>query len=115
MITTENNTDYIQANVFGEMTLQDYQELEQAIDEELRISRRIKLLLDLTMMSGFTLDVAWEDIKFISNHAHDFQRIAIVTQNQWLSWAGWINGAFTDAEISIFADAEEALTWMESD
>lgn len=115
MISIENKTDYIHANVFGEMTLDDYKELEKAINEELAISRRIRLLLDMSMMAGFTLDVAWEDIKFVTSHAHDFQRIAVISQDQWLSWVSWINGAFTDADIDIFSDQQEAMEWMEAD
>lgn len=115
MISIDNKTDYIHANIFGEMTLDDYHELEKAINDELKISRRIRLLLDMSMMSGFTLDVAWEDLKFVTNHAHDFQRIAVISQDQWLSWVSWINGAFTDADIDIFTDQKEAMEWMEAD
>ena len=115
MITIDSNNNQLSVNVYGELTLEDYQGLEKAILKNLESTPRINLLLDLTMMSGFTVDVAWEDIKFVGSHSHNFQRIAVVTQDQWLSWVSWINGAFTDAEIKLFDNPNEAIRWIESD
>ena len=77
------------------------------------IAEKLADSVDITE-HGLT-DTHWEDIKFVTSHAHDFQRIAVITQDQWLSWASWINGAFTDAEIDIFTDHDEAMSWMEAD
>ena len=112
MIAIEKEKDLLTVTVFGELTLSDYDELEVAILGSLKKAKRIRLLLDLTKMAGFTLDVAWEDIKFVGSHSHDFARIAVVTDDQWLTWMSWLNGAFTDAEIKVFSDTGEASAWI---
>jgi hypothetical protein len=112
MITIEEQHDLVRATVFGELTLTDYREFEQAVSRELASSLKVKLLIDLTEMSGFTLDVAWEEIRFSREHEHDFRRIAVVTDNQWTSWLSWIAAAFTDAEVRLFDDAAAADAWL---
>lgn len=112
MIAIEEEKDMLKASVFGELTLADYKEFENAASTGLKSAPKIKLLMDLTKMSGFTLDVAWEEIKFTRAHTHDFQRIAVVTDNQWTSWLSWISAAFTDAEVRLFDDSATADVWL---
>ncbi|MHB8535726.1 MAG: SpoIIAA family protein [Sulfuricaulis sp.] len=112
MIVIEEEKDLLKASFYGELALADFQGLETAVNNELRRAPKIKLLLDLTNMSGYTVDVAWEDIKFTRDHAHDFKRIAVVTGSRWVSWLGWLPAAFTDAEIRHFEDAVAASNWL---
>jgi hypothetical protein len=112
VIVIEEDKELLKATVYGELTLADFRELEAAVNNELRRAPKLALLLDLSNMSGYTLDVAWEDIKFTRTHAHDFRRIAVVTGGQWVSWLGWLPAAFTDAEIEHFEDAAAALAWL---
>ena len=116
MIAIEENTDSVEVSVYGELTVDDYRRLETAITRELKTKApRVKLLLDLTRMIGFTLDVAWEEIKFTRAHAHDFRRIAIVTPDQWAPWISWVSGAFTDAEVVLFDDLKTAEAWLQEE
>mgnify|MGYP000218061403 CR=1 FL=1 len=111
MISIEEDRELLKVHVMGEFTVSDFKELEDAVTGELKLTPKIKLLFDLTQMSGFTIDMAWEDIKFTRAHAHDFQRIAIVSGDQWTTWMGWLNSAFTDAQLQIFSDIDEANDW----
>ena len=111
MISIEEDQELLKVHIMGEFTVSDFKELEDAVTGELKLTPKIKLLLDLTQMSGFTIDMAWEDIKFTREHAHDFQRIAIISGDQWTTWMSWLNSAFTDAEMRIFADETEASAW----
>ncbi|MHB8667611.1 MAG: SpoIIAA family protein [Burkholderiales bacterium] len=112
MIVIEEDKDLLKASVYAEFALADFREFEAGVNNELRRTPKIKLLLDLTNMSGYTLDVMWEDLKFTREHAHDFKRIAVVTGSQWVSWLGWLPAAFTDAEIERFEDAAAANNWL---
>jgi hypothetical protein len=47
-------------------------------------------------------------------HAHDFRRIAIVSESQWAPWLSWVNAAFSDAEARIFENSSEALAWLQA-
>ena len=112
MIVIEEKKDYLKVTIYAELTLADFQEFESAVTRGLKAMPKIKLLMDLTNMSDYTLDVAWEDIKFTKVHAHDFKRIATVTHSRWLTWLGWLSAAFLDAEIKNFENTAEAEAWL---
>lgn len=114
MITTKETGDLLEIGVYAQFTLADFREFEQAVGRELKQAPKIRLLLDFTDMVDYTLDVAWEEIKFSRAHAHDFRRIAVVTPGQWVPWLVWVNAAFTDAEERIFDDRDLALAWLKA-
>jgi hypothetical protein len=115
VIVIEEQKDLLKATVYAEFTLADYQEFERAVTHELASVPKIKLILDLTNMARFTVDVAWEDIKFTRAHARDFERIGVIANSQWISWTSWLGAAFTDAEVRIFEKAAEANAWVHGD
>ena len=114
MISIQEENNLLKVNVYGEFTMEDYQEFEQAVSRELETESKIVLLMDLSEMVGFTLDVAWEDIKFTKSHYHDFERIAVVTTDQWQQWMGWLGAAFTDADVQVFDSVVEAESWLQA-
>lgn len=114
MITTDNRAKLITVSVFGEFTLSDYKEFEELVNYKVRFEGPVDLLFDLRQMVGFTLDVAWEEIKFSRSHAHDFRRIAVLTEDQWLTWSAWVSQLFVDAEVQVFVDEEDARAWLEA-
>lgn len=114
MITTDHRANLITVSVFGEFTLPDYKEFEELVNYKVRFEGPIDLLFDLRQMAGFTLDVAWEEIKFSRSHAHDFRRIAVLTEDQWLTWSAWVSQLFVDAEVQVFADEDDARAWLET-
>lgn len=114
MIAIQEKRDLLQASVYAEFTLADYKEFERAVTSELKTRPKLRLLVDLSNMAGFTVDVAWEDIKFTRAHAHDFERIAVVVaHDEWASWAGWLATAFTDAQVQLFEDEAAATRWLQ--
>ena len=113
MITTDHRANLVTVAVFGEFTLPDYKEFEELVNYKVKFEGPVNLLFDLREMAGFTLDVAWEEIKFSRQHAHDFGRIAVLTEDQWLTWSAWVSQLFVDAEVVVFADEGEARAWLE--
>lgn len=114
MIVIEDEKDLLKVHVYGELTLADFKEFEQSVTDELKQYPKVNLLFDLTNMTGFTLDVAWEDIRFNKAHAKDYQRIAVVTDDQWLTWLSWLSGAFVHADVQRFPDLDTAISWLGS-
>lgn len=112
MISIQNTDTYMNVAVLGEFTLADMKDLEQQVLHCIQFQGKANLLIDLRDMIGYTLDVAWEEIKFTRSHAHDFGRVAVVTDSQWLAWSAWIESLFTDAEIEAFQDYDRALAWV---
>lgn len=112
MISIKHEDDLIALAVFGEFTLADFKDFEQQISFKIEFEGKINLLLDLSDMLSYTLDVAWEDIKFARKHAYDFDKIAIVANDQWLIWSAWVSNLFVEADVQVFEDAAAAEAWL---
>ncbi len=114
MITIEQSENLVNAAVIGEFTLADLKEFEEQSLYKLASPGPLNLLFDLRAMVGYTVDVAWEEIKFFGRkHNHDFTRIAVVTDNQWITWQTWLSRIFIDADLRVFTDYEEARAWAQ--
>ena len=115
MISTESTERLVSLVVFGEFTLADYKEFEDVVNYHIQFEGQVDLLFDLRQMVGFTLDVAWEEIKFSREHAGDFRRIAVLTEDQWLTWSAWVSQLFVAADVRVFDDEDEARAWLAAD
>ena len=112
MITTQHQGQLVEFAVFGEFTLADFKEFEELVLDEIKFSGPLNLLVDLRDMADFTLDVAWEEIRFSKQHAGDFKRIAVITDSQWVAWSAWLEQLFVNADVTVFADEAEARLWL---
>ena len=115
MIVIDHQANRVGVAVFGEFTLADYKEFEEVVNYHIQFEGTVDLLFDLRQMVGFTLDVAWEEIKFSRQHAGDFRRIAVLTEDQWLTWSAWVSQLFVTAEVKVFDDEDEARAWLAAD
>ena len=113
MITTDHQDRLLSVTVFGEFTLADFKEFEELLRYKIKFEGPVNLFFDLRQMADFTLDVAWEEIKFSRLHSHDFNRIAVLTESQWVSWSAWLSQAFVEADLRVFSDQGEARAWLE--
>lgn len=114
MITIRQHGSAILATVLGQFQLVDFQELENDIDARCAKpgATPVDLLVDLRDMASFTVDVAWEELRYTRRHVHDFHRIAVVTHTQWALWSAWIPRAFVDAEVHVFDTMTAAAAWL---
>ncbi|MBU0623164.1 MAG: STAS/SEC14 domain-containing protein [Gammaproteobacteria bacterium] len=113
MITIEEKNNLVNIAVMGEFTLADFKQFEEHALYKLKSGGKVSLLFDLRGMLDYTADVAWEEIKFFSReHNHDFSKIAVVTDDQWLTWQAWLSRLFVDADIRAFGDYQEAQDWV---
>jgi hypothetical protein len=112
MIVIEHQPRRVEVTVYAEFTLADYREFEGVVNDAIRFEGPVDLLFDLREMADFTLDVAWEDIVFARAHAHDFSRIAVLTNSQWVAWSAWLSQIFVRAEMRVFAEEAEARAWL---
>ena len=112
MITIEQSPTLLDVAVLGEFTLADFKQFEEHALYMLRSPGTVNLLFDLRDMISYTVDVAWEEIKFFNRqHLHDFSKIAVITNDEWITWQAWLSRMFVDADICVFTDYEEAETW----
>ncbi len=112
MITIEQTGNLVNVAVLGEFTLADFKQFEDSAVSKIKAHVPVNLLFDMRAMISYTLDVAWEEIKFFNReHQHDFNRIAVVTDDQWLTWQAWISRVFVDADIRVFSSYKDAQAW----
>jgi hypothetical protein len=112
MITITDSNNLVNIAVMGEFTLADFKQFEQHALYKLKSGGGLNLIFDLRGMLSYTPDVAWEEVKFFSReHNHDFNRIAVVTNDQWLTCQPWLSRQFVDADIRAFGDYSEAESW----
>jgi hypothetical protein len=112
MISLAINGNQIAVSVMGQFSLDDYREFEQAVSYGIQFQGKVNLLFDLRDMMSYSLDVAWEELKFSREHKNDFGRIAILTGDQWVAWSVWVNRLFMSADIRLFDDLAMAQDWV---
>jgi hypothetical protein len=112
MISLNTQDNLISVTVMGQFTLDDYRELEKAVCHGIQFQGTVNLLFDLRDMLSYSIDVAWEELKFSREHKNDFGRIAILTGDQWVAWSMWVNRMFMSADIRLFDDLDLAQVWL---
>ncbi|EAZ91863.1 SpoIIAA family protein [Crocosphaera chwakensis] len=70
----------------GKVTGDDYQSvIIPAVENKLRQYKKIRLLYELgDHFSGFDIKAMWEDLKLGLTHWSDFEKIALVSDIQWI-------------------------------
>jgi hypothetical protein len=115
MITTDLRGSVVSIAVLGEFTLGDFKEFEDLVLSKVKFDGPVDLIFDLREMADFTVDMAWEEIKFSRRHGGDFRRIAVLTESQWVTWSAWLEQLFVSADLRVFADEDEARAWLAED
>ena len=114
MIVIDQKPQRVSVSVFGEFTLADYKEFEEVVNYKVKFEGPVDLYFDLSQMADLTIDVAWEEIKFSRAHPDDFNRVAVVTDSQWVTWSAWLSQTFVSADVEVFDNADEANSWLDS-
>lgn len=112
MISIQQQNDLLNVAVFGEFTLKDFQDFEANALYTMKFQGPVSVLLDLRDMHGYTLDMAWEEIRFARENANRFQRVAVVTTDQWVAWSAWVSRLFNDVEVALFEEPMPACQWL---
>ncbi len=98
--------------LFNEFTLEDFRLFEEALIQISQKVHRPDILLDLTMLNDFTLDMAMEQLRFVRAHENDFGRIAIVVDDIWIKLGTHISNLLTQQHPKYFAEAAAAQKWL---
>lgn len=112
MITIQHEGSLTVVGVFARFEIADFRRVEEEIESQLRLVGRVDLLVDLSAMLGYTLDVAFEDIRFTREHAHDVGRVAILSETGAVVWTALLSKLFVRAEIRVFDDESLAREWL---
>lgn len=112
MISIQQQNDLLNVAVFGEFTLKDFQDFEANALYSMKFQGPVSVLFDLRDMHGYTLDMAWEEIRFARENANRFRRVAVVTTDQWVAWSAWVSRLFNDVEVALFEEPILAEQWL---
>ncbi len=100
----------------GEVTADDYRTvLVPAIEERLSKHRKVRLLYVIgDEFKGYTGGAAWEDAKVGMKHLTSFERVAVVTDVDWIEKMVRAFGFALPGEVRVFDgdDLEDARQWI---
>lgn len=113
MIVVQHEPNRVLVNVYGEFGLADFKEFEDIVNYKIKFEGALDLLFDSREMTDVTLDLAFKDISFTREHAHDFRKIAVLTQSEWVTWGAWLSQIFMQADIRVFDEEAEAKAWLD--
>ncbi|EGV34802.1 SpoIIAA family protein [Neisseria weaveri] len=112
MISIREQSYGLNVALFNEFSLEDFHEFEQAALACARKIHRPDMLMDLSMLKDFTVDMAVEQLKFMNKHENDFGRIAIVVDDVWIKLATRLSSLLTNQHPKYFETAESAQAWL---
>lgn len=112
MISIEFQCHLVNIAVQGQFTLADFRKLEEAVMSKIDFEGRVTLLFDLRDMTGASLDVAWEEVRFARAHRFDLWKIGVVTESQLVAWNAWLVSLFSPAQSQVFDNYNLAREWV---
>ncbi len=100
----------------GELTSDDYEKvLMPAVDHALEGHDKIRLLYVLGgAFDGLTAGAMWDDTKVGFSHVTRWEKIAVVTDKDWVRHSVEVFGYLMPGEVKAYTTAEEsaARTWV---
>lgn len=101
----------------GQVTGEDYESvLIPAVEARLKINPKIRLLYHLAEdFSGFDAGALWDDAKVGLGHLTAWEKIAFISDNQWLNGATKAFGLMMPCPVKVFEGHQlaEATEWLQ--
>ncbi|KLT72317.1 hypothetical protein PL75_08615 [Neisseria arctica] len=112
MISIREQSYGLNVALYNEFTLEDFHEFENAALKCAERIHRPDMLMDLSMLKDFTVDMAIEQLRFMRDHENDFGRIAVVVDDVWIKLGTRLSSLITQSHPKYFDDAAEAQKWL---
>lgn len=114
-----NLPDYIVGiSASGQVNATDYETIFiPAIDAALKKHDRIRVLYELgPQFTGFTSGAMWDDMKIGVAHLRAWEKIAVVTDHNWIANATRMFAFVMPCPVKVFSNSElaEAEAWIEA-
>jgi hypothetical protein len=115
-LISDSHAGILEVRATGHVSGADYDEvLIPAVEAALEDNDRIRLLYHLgSEFEGYGLDAAWDDTKLGLRHWNAFERLAIVTDHDWIRTAVRAVGFAMPCPIRTFpnSEIEAARRWL---
>jgi len=100
----------------GNVSRQDYDTvLVPAVEKALQSNDKIRMLYEIAPdFTGYEAGAAWEDFKTGVEHFTKWDRIAVITDIEWIAGAVKIFGVFLPSTIRVYppGEAAQARLWI---
>ena len=100
----------------GKVTGEDYENvLVPAVEEKLKKHGKIRLIYHLgDDFESFEAHALWEDAKVGLSHLTSWEKIAVITDKEWIKGATKVFGFLMNCEVKNFNDnqLQEAIEWI---
>ena len=112
----ESDDKTLVVKVAGTLTGEDYEKhFIPAMEQRLAHHKKINVLILFdTDFNGWEAQAAWDDMVFGIQHRNDFEKMAVVADQQWIQWATQVGAYFMDGQIKTFSQDQfsDALNWI---
>ena len=102
----------------GKVTAEDYESvLIPAVEKKLKMHAKLCLLYHLgPEYDGFSAGAVWDDMKVGLKHPLSWEKIAVVTDVEWIRGATRFLGLAIPCDVRVFSNdaLQEALAWLSS-
>jgi hypothetical protein len=98
----------------GKLEASDYRDvLKPAIESTIEAGNDVRIVLEFEAFDGMSSGAAWEDMKMGVGHLRHWNRIALVTDVEWMTHLTSLFGWMTPGEVKHFPLAEraQAVAW----
>lgn len=106
----------VYATAKGKITTEDYENIFiPEISKKFQLNDKIRLLFHIGQaFEGYSMAAVFEDAKVGLKHLTGFEKTAIVTDINWISYATNFFGLFIKGEVKVFHNdqLEDAKRWI---
>jgi len=107
-IIDEPANNLIETIAIGHLDASDYEKLVPMLEDKIRENGKVRWYFGIEGLEGWTPGAAWQDLKLGFQHAHDFERIAVVGEKHWQEWLTKLMKPFVSAEVRYFDKKDQA-------
>ncbi len=101
----------LEIEIKGEVTKEDYDRLENAIESKLNESEKVNMFCRITELSGITAEAILSDFKLFAKYYDKIEKMAIISTEDWAEWVSKL-GAVLPMEVMHFDPEDEELAWQ---
>lgn len=98
----------------GTLTEEDFHAVYPFIKDQIERHNTARFLFELDDVDGWEPEDVWDDFVFDVRHAHDADRIAVVSDDPWKPWMQRLGLAFPSAHVEVYEGGhrDDALEWL---
>jgi len=113
LIKTNEQPNVIELVIDEEITEEDIREFEKYFSQKKENHSKVNMLIDIKDID-YSLDGFIADAKFTTSHLDDFDKVAMVSDENWIETVNKLADLMPDVEVAHFdhEEKDKALAWL---